>query len=338
MHSFVAFLFGMMCAWALPKAKKHRSLGRWRALIGGIAAIFPHIEEGFLLLGYGKDTYIQFANSITWTPFLIPLYSMLLAVVISKIIKHSWQAIFPITLVSMLFSSFLAMFTLEGVKIFYPLNDFTISLSSVYTFDLTILGIAIFIIALDFVLPSWSKKLSRVGMLAIAIYLGIITTFSWRAEGMAEQYAEALNLKTTHVYAIPQPISPLNWRLIIATEDNRMHDTMININRKEEIMTTDSSNRATRINSLYKPVDKAVWRIYKRFGKGEQVDFVQDVWTDQPDWLRHNIRFHVFRKLGVQAGMPCVEFKDLRTLGARKEESGLFVSCKTEDGKYLNQF
>jgi inner membrane protein len=175
-------------------------------------------------------------------------------------------------------------------------------------------------------------------MLCIAIYLGVITTFSWRAQDMAEQYAGALDLKSTQIHAIPQPISPMNWRLVVATEDNRVHDTMINIAREKEKIISDTSNRAAKIDALYKPVDKAVWRIYRRFGKGERTEFIQDVWKDQPDWLRHYARFHVFKKLDVQAGMPCVEFKDLRTLGARKEESGLFVSCKTEAGEYVNQF
>jgi hypothetical protein len=338
MHSFVAFLFGMMCAWALPQSSKYPPLGRWRALAGGLAAIFPHIEEVFLLLGSGKSTYIQFLHSVTWNPFLVPLYSLLLAVLMAKLIRHSWQALFPIMLISMMFSSLLAMFTLDGVKIFYPINDFTIAFSSLYTFDLTILGLALLVLALDFVLPRWSKDLSRFGMLCIVVYIGIITTFAWRAEEMAEQYAEALNLKTKAIYTIPQPISSMNWRLIVKTKDDRMHDTMVNIGRQEGIEISDTSNRATRINALYKPVDKAVWRIYRRFGSGEDKSFIKDVWHDQPEWLQHYTRFHVFRRLSVKNNMPCVEFKDLRTIGARNTESGLFISCKTKNGTYSNSF
>ncbi len=334
MHSFVAFIVGIMCAWAFPKGK-YPPLGKWRPLAGGVAAIFPHIEEAFLLFGNGKEFYIQFAHSITWNPFLAPIYSLLLAVIFGQIAKRDWQIFFPITLVSMLFSIFLAIFTFDGVKIFYPLGDLRIAFESLYSFDLTILSVALLVIVLDFILPRWGKDISRIGIVIIVIYIGVITTFSWRAEDIAKQYAKALSLDVVSIDTLPQPISPMNWRLIITTTDNRLHDSMININRKEEKIITESSNRASKINALYKPVNKAIWRIYKRFGKGEQTKFIQDTWQDQPAWLRNYTRFDVFRKLNVKSAMPCVEFKDIRTLGARKLKSGIFSVCKKANGNYI---
>lgn len=336
MHSFVAFVFGVMCAWAVPQSKKAASLGKWRPLSGGLAAIFPHIDIIFLLFGRGEEIFIQFSRGITWNPLLVPLYSLVLAAIIGKISKKSWQVFFPIVLISMLLSVLLAIFTFEGIKPFYPVSDMVLSLSAIHSFDLTILGIALAVVVLDFALGNWGRDISRIAIVAIAIYIGVVITFSWRAEGMAEQYAEALGLEG-EAYALPQPISPMNWRLIVTTSDDRIHDTLVNIGREDELEVKEDSNRASRINALYKPLNKAVWRIYRRFGKDlDKSTFVKDVWMAQPSWLQEYIKFHVFRKLTMKDNVPCVQFKDIRTIGAKNVESGIVTFCKKANGEYLN--
>ena len=235
----------------------------------------------------------------------------------------------------------LSVFTKQGVKLFWPVLPWRISLELLGPFDYILMFGASLLFILGMVFKQWQRYFGRVAMLLALVYLVVLVTFHFKAANFAEKYANALALEVEDIHLLPQPISSLSWRVIIETKDNRLHDTMINLFLKEPLKVTESSTRARRIAALYKPMDKAIWRIYNRIGShrtGEGTMYVEKAWkalSESPfNW---ETRFVVFKGFTEHNGTSCAEFRDLRREGARKDEKGTYLVCAEGEGFVLYQ-
>jgi hypothetical protein len=128
----------------------------------------------------------------------------------------------------------------------------------------------------------------------------------------------------------------LNWRVIVVEDNGRVHDTMINLGRSKETVVVDNATRAARVDALYKPRVRAVWRIYRRYGPRELPEEEQRrirrawyAWQATPfGWQGRYAVFDAFYQLpdgGRQ--LACVGFEDLRLDGARNTAKGTWIVC-----------
>lgn len=329
MHVSLSFLIGLVCAWAFKRRRGDGQLGYHRPLAGGVAAAFPHIDQVVNFIAPSFAPAVQ--GGLTWSVLLLPIWAFIVAGVFGLLGRGKLKDFYGFVLGSLLVSFLLALASGEGIRPFEPFSTQTLALNLFYAFDLTILIICLLTLVFRFIFKGLKRDLSRVGLVAIIVYAAVVASFHYKAESFAMQYVAALELEPTGIHALPQPISPMNWRLVVETERERLHDTMINLFREKEVETDDTSTRAKRIDALYKPLDRAVWRIYRRFGNRDypsRAMQVQEAWLIlQASSVAWESRFAVFTRFEEYLNQRCVRFRDLRTIGARRPDVGQYLVC-----------
>ncbi|MAF31239.1 MAG: hypothetical protein CMF60_03445 [Magnetococcales bacterium] len=335
MQLLISIFFGMVCAWALKRHADSSPLGHWRLVAGAVAGAFPHIDWFFQILG--PSFYLAYKDSVTWSLLLMPIYANLIAFVLSLISQKSWKDFVPVTLGVLLMTSLLAMLTSKGIQPFAPFSHYNVSLGLIYPFDLSIMGVSILAISCGLLLPRFKRDFGRFAVVLVVAYTLVLTTFYFKARSFAKTYAEAFNLKVEGYHIIPQPISAFNWRIVIETEDQRFHDTMINLFRDEEVVLDGEDSRTNRIDSLYKPMDKAIWRVYRRYGYKNKV-FAKSAWVSMyksSDAFKRISKYWVSKDVIRHNGNSCARFIDLRREGSRKVEEYIFMICRENNGAAL---
>tara|TARA_R110000868_G_scaffold190862_1_gene434856 strand:- start:155963 stop:157018 length:1056 start_codon:yes stop_codon:yes gene_type:complete len=335
MQFLISIFFGMLCAWALKRKSEPSGLGCWRLAAGALAGAFPHLD--FVLHLFGTSFALGYSNSIFWSVILTPIYTNLIAFLLSLVSGKSWKDFVPVTTGALFLTIILAMLTSKGIQPFAPFTHFNVALGLVYPFDITIMGMSILAIGCGFLLPSWKRDIARLTLVLVVGYVAVLGTFYIKSYSVASNYAEAFNLDVEKIHVIPQPISSFNWRLVVETKDQRFHDTMINLFRKEAVELNGEDSRIARIDSLYKPVDEAVWRVYRRYGHKNKA-FAKSAWLSMyqsSDQFKALSRFWVAQNVISYNGNTCARFVDLRREGSRRAKEGMFMICKENNGAAL---
>lgn len=333
MQFLVAVFLGMVFSYAFLKKNDSCTLKYWRPLSGGLAAGFPHIDN--LLALISLDAHQGYQYSLSWSPLLGPLYVLGLAYLMAKLAKQKFEIFYPFMLGCYMVSLFFAFLTGVGVRPLVPFADFHLNFDILHPFDLSILAISLVTVVACYFLPRWQRDIARVGVLGLLIYIGFVVTCQFRAHDFAKVYAEAFKLDVKEIYTRPQPISPFNWRVVIETKDHKLHDTRINLFREDEQKVFENSTRSARINAQYKPLNKAVWRIYRRFGTSDPI-FAKRAWlsiaqtSKQFEW---DARFLAFKTKVLYESQPCAQFLDITKIGARSGMRGTYMICRGQEGE-----
>lgn len=348
MHPAIALLVGLLVVWAIRRDDEADELGRWRLLAAAVGALYPYIDKVLYILGTGA--YLQLGDGLFWSLPLLPFHAVLASVGVSLATRRnfSFTTLYIPVAAAMASTVFLGLLTDDGLAPLAPLWDGRFGFRIMYPFDALVLGLSLLTIALGFIFFPFRRYMARMGLVCIALYMLSNAGLAWQARGFGWDYAEALEIAESadvKVHALPQPLSPLNWRVLVEDrEHGTLHDTLINLKRTAVTKLPANATRAARVDALYRPRSQAVWRVYDRFGKpGEdkeedrlRVERAHAAWMDTPfAWYG---RYAIFDRLipspleGFSA--TCVNFVDIRFEGARQEEKGTFLICPAgRDGR-----
>lgn len=334
MHPFVNIFIGMLLAWAFckPSQSKTDELGIWRYVIGALCGIYPHLDE--LLNLYSLSLYQQYAYGLTWSLVLIPFVSFALSFSFAKLIGKPLELVWPVTFFTMVAVSVLGVFTENGVALLEPFWDFQFRLSLVNSFDINfVLGSSIFLL-IGALIPQFRVHISRFGFLLMIIYMIVLGGFHLRAYSFAKDYAKAMRIDVVKYHVLPQPISTFNWRILIESSDDKIHDTRVNLFRKQDVRVRHDFNRSKRLDAQYKPLNTAVWRVYRRFGR-QVPDQARAAWdSDVRKGYEKLTELSVYLGVKKVEGNNCFIFQDLRYSGSKEKERGRFMFCRHAPNKY----
>lgn len=327
MHVLINILLGAVIAFALKRFTTEDRLGYWRPLAGAVAGAFPYIDYIFWFMG--PTLYAQHHFAETWSVYLMPFFGAGLAWGLGRISGKPWLHFLPITLVTLFVTIVLGAMTEQGLRLYTPFSQNYVAGQVVYSFDLVIFVALFFTVGLCFLLKKWQRDLSRVVLVLLVAYMFVLTTFHAKAEAFAHSYQRAMDLSVIRAEVMPQPLSPLNWRIIIHTTDDRLHDTLVTLGSAAEVTTDEAQNRTERVAALYKPLGEAVWRIYRRFGKSAVSNIARAAWVSHVDdhVFRWKMRYTVVRDIYTYNDQSCVRFRDLRSEGAKRDYVGTFLLC-----------
>jgi inner membrane protein len=343
MHPLIALVVGMVAAWAARRHNDERGraddLGWGRLGAGAIGALVPYGEALFWLGGAGA--YYQAQRGILWSLMLLPLLSFITAGVIGRVSGHPWGRFYPGVLAAMALTLLLGLLTTNGIQPLALLVNVRVGLGWVYEFDGVILGLCLLTLGMGLAFRFWQRDIARLGLGCVAFYLLACTGLHVVAHHFGSEYAEAMGLSGADVDALPQPLSPFNWRVVVLEGNGRLHDTLVNLKREKSVRPGQAATRAGHIAALYRPREQAEWRVYSRFGAGtldaagqQRVKLAWNLWREGA--FGFYARYAVFDDLVAppvpDAGASCVRFRDLRFDGARDPERGVFVLCPAAGG------
>ncbi len=325
--AFNGILLGVLLTVALKRKNDVDPLGHWRWIAAAAGALFPHCEVFFRLLGPG--TLTQGLQGLTWSLMLMPVYAVALAGVLAMFARVGWDAMFRPVVAGLGASWVLAALTEPGIFPLALLVDWRLGLGVLDGFDVIVSGLCLIGLGMAYGFKQFDRDLARLAVACVIGYIGVAAMWNWQARSFGWHYARVQNIHNVVVRVVPQALSPLNWRIMVAEPNGRLHDTMITLGR-------GNPHEKGAGESPYAPRDAAVWRIYRRYGGSEVPEDTQRRarlawygWQDTPfGWLGRNAVFErMYAQQEVGIGVTCVGFKDYRTRGDERAFAGTFVVC-----------
>ena len=187
-----------------------------RAMIGGIAAIFPDID--YLLFFWNPLEFLAYWHRAeTHSLLLAPLWALLLTKLwmLSHHFKQFRSLVFWICLLGLLSHSMIDSLTTYGTQWFAPLSDYRISWNLLFVLDgyFTICMLITFL----WMYFRQNKKLAFFVFLLPLSYL----FFVHQIKLVAYQEITSNSIdKSSTVSLLPQPFSPLYWQVIRQNKEN----------------------------------------------------------------------------------------------------------------------
>jgi inner membrane protein len=309
---------------------------RRRLVVGFFAAAFPDLD---VLASYLSPlSYLYHHRGVTHSVLMLPLWAVLIAFVFAALwrFKPGWRAYFGVAACGL--ASHIAgdLITSFGTIVFAPLSDARYALSATFIIDLWFTGI---ILAGLVACALWgsSRAPAIAGVAVLAAYVGFQVVMQQRAVEFGEQYAAARGIRDATVSAIPRPVSPFNWTVIVA-EDHRYHYAHVNVVRRTAPPPPGpEAGFIERLDAPYRPLADAAWERAERYGANEEQTGLVRAAFAQPDFefFRWFAAYPVAFRVDVGNPEHCVWFQDLRFLTPGRDATPFrYGMCRTGRGAW----
>ena len=217
-----------------------------------------------------------------------------------------------------------------GTMILAPFSYAKFALPSTFIIDFWFSGIIIIALLGAWAWRRHGQPVALAGLATLALYIGLQHVVGWQARDLGHEYVQQNGLQQAQVHVLPQPLSPFNWKVVIA-QPRQYYVSYINLLR-DNVVPAPSSEAAmlARVNAIYRPDEQAQWQRLPRFGDGAGRELAQDVW--QQDILKDIRDFMLFPALyrieQREQGL-CAWFEDHRfILGDARDVPFRFGACR----------
>lgn len=287
---------------------------RRRLGVGFLAAAFPDVDFMLRLL-VDPITFLNLHRGVTHSLILLPLWSLLLAWVFSRTFRGAPPGEY-IALVAMGIAIHIAadVITSYGTMIFAPLSDYKAAIPTTFIIDPWFTTILLAGFA-----GSWIWRASRIpaalSLFVLAGYVGFQGYLLHTTIELGRLYARNQNLNRTRVAALPQPLSPFNWRIIVEEEEDTYHTAAVNLRRQETPPEPGpEQGLISRLLASYRPPDDLRWDSRYRFGSPEQRSLARAAWESPAmEGYRRFAEFpYLFNLDRTSDGLLCAWFVDQR--------------------------
>jgi inner membrane protein len=314
MDTITHALSGALLARATAPAVGGRLTLRARLVSGTLTAAFP--DSDFVIRFFTDPlTYLNLHRGVTHSLVMLPLWAVLLSMLYAAFSRgrYHWRDFVWVTAACLAIHIAGDVITTYGTKIFMPLSHWRATVPTTFIIDLFVTGILVLGLLAGSVTMN-TRRTARIAFVVLASYIGLQGYLLQRAEQLAADYAHAQGLQDASIHALPQPLSPFNWKLLVVTPQE-YHVSYVNLRRDQAVKASDSDGFFRRVEAIYQPVPKQQWETHARFGNRPELwSLVEKAWhMENFDGFR---RFAVFPMLyEVQQDNPditCVWFTDLR--------------------------
>ena len=172
--------------------------------------------------------------------------------------------------------------------------------------------------------------------MALAGYLG----FQWYARNEAvrigEEFARAQGLQGARVTALPRPVSPLNWTVVVA-QAHEFRYAHVNLWRQDvPIPAAREAGLFERISSNYRPPSAAVWNRATLFGTLADAALARAAWEDRAfAFYRWFADYPALLRIDRGNPSTCVWFHDLRFENPGTERENFRIGlCRDQEGPW----
>jgi inner membrane protein len=304
-----------------------------RMAAGFFAAAFPDVD--WVLAYVSPIAYVTGHRGVTHSLLLLPLWAGLLALACAKIDRGgtTWRDYYGVCAIGIGMHILGDLITSFGTIVFAPVSDARFAWSTTFIIDLWFSGIIVAGLA-----AAWLWRRSRapamLGLAALAGYVGLQAVLHSRAVAVGVEHAQRHGLGAARVAALPRPVSPFNW-MVVVTEDDRYHFANVNLVRREiPPPPGPDAGFITRLNAAYAPVGQASWTTVAKFGDAaDERRLAAAVWGERDlEFFRWFAEFPALYRIDVANPARCVWFEDLRfNTPGRAGNPFRFGACK-EDG------
>jgi inner membrane protein len=299
---------------------------------GGLAAAVPDIDA--VLRPFDTLLYLNVHQGVTHSLLLLPLWALLLARLLACLPgRHPWRAFYGVTCLGLLAHIVGDAITAYGIQLFAPFSEERYALPLSYVVDpyFTTILLAGF-------LATWVRPRQRLAaslsLLALVTYVGVQAVARWQALEFGAAYAVAQGYPNTTRTALPQPLSPFHWKVLVRDGDN-YHEALINLAGQPLPPPLAFIPFLDRLASHYAPPARARWRRHTRFGEDPtRQALAHAVWHSAvlaP--FRRFVQWPSLDHLEQRPGKMCVWFADLRFTLPEVAPSFRYGACRGNKGQ-----
>lgn len=333
MDTLTHALSGMLLARATAPAQPRTgqlSL-RSRMLVGLLAGAFP--DSDFVLQLFGDAfVYLNHHRGVTHSLPLLPLWALLLSGLFALLWRrrHAWQAFYGVALLALGIHVAGDVITAFGTRIFAPFNDYRAALPAIFIIDLWFTGL---IVAGLLVAWLWHSRLAaRAGLMVLVAYVGVQAWHMQAAREIAQHHVQSQGIAAREIAALPQPLSPLHWKLIVRDEGGYHRADLRLYGTAAPAVPAAEAGFLARVAALYRPADDLQWDYLPLSGNEVDKTLARQAW--QAPVLAGMHRFAeypaLFRIDRESAGV-CVWFYDLRFELRNLRNPFIFGACRADE-------
>jgi inner membrane protein len=340
MDTLTHALSGALVARATAPARGRIAVAA-RVAVGFFACAFP--DTDVVLSFVSPITYLTQHRGVTHSIVLAPLWAFLLAWLFAKFHRGkrvSWRDYFGVCLLALASHIVGDLITSFGTMIYAPFSDARVAWNTTFIIDLWFSGIIV-----AGLVAAWVWRRSRapalVGLAALAAYIGLQALQHNSAVNFGKRYAENHALAGARVSAIPRPVSPFNW-MVVVTDQERYHYANVNLVRHERLPAPGpDAGLITRLNAAYAPLAQAQWKTVHKYGADpNKRDLAARVFAHAGlGFYRWFADYPVLYRIDSGNPSTCVWFEDLRfTTVGRDSNSFRYGVCSQSDSDHWRAF
>lgn len=317
MDTFTHALSGALAARALESREN-----RLRIAAGALGGAFPDCDFGLRLID--TLTYLNWHQGPTHSLVLAPIWALPLAQILSWATKASLSALYlPVTL-GIVVHALQDALTAYGPMLFAPFSFERYAYPLVFVIDPYFGAIALAGLVGTLV---WRARWPAVAALTVmGGYVVLAALLHQRAVEFGAAYARLNHLEGARSYALPQPFSPFNWKVIVAHGDRYDH-ALVRLNSGS---SGDGTSLIARMRASYRRPDAPEWTRHSRYGEtAQQRALARAAWDEAA--------FEPFRRFAQFPALDhiadgCVWFVDLRFTLPEIKPAFRYGMCRAGEG------
>ena len=307
-----------------------------RLVLGTVAAAFPDAD---IVLSLGSPiAYLLNHRGLTHSLVALPVWALLLAWIAARLWRdpRGWRPYFAVTAMGVGIHIAGDLITSYGTMIFAPLSDARFALGTTFIIDLYISGVILTGLAAS---RLWrSSRAPAIAACAVLVaYVGFQAVLRQQAIAAGREYASTQGLTDARVTALERPVSPFNWRIVVAAGDEQRYSDVNLLARSLPAPAAEDAGLIARVSSSFAPVAMARWIAAPRFGSSpEEVRVAREAWR-QPSFSFYRWFADYPALYRIDRGNPstCVWFEDLRfNLPGRGNTPFRYGMCRDNDAPW----
>lgn len=306
-----------------------------RAIVGFFAAAAPDLD--YVVSFFSPVAYLLYHRGLTHSLFLLPLWAWLLARAFALAWgrDRTWRAYYGACALGIGAHIAGDLITGFGTMVFAPFSDARLALGTTFIIDLWFSGIVVAGLAASAV---WrrSRTPALAGCALLAAYVAFQAQLQSRAQQFGAEYARAAGLANAQVSALPRPVSPFNWMVIVRDGDD-YHYSFVHLARREPRRLEPDSGFIARLDAHYLPAAQAQWVRVGRFGSSEpERALAREAWN-RPElaFFRWFAVHPVLHRIERRNPGACAWFQDLRFFTPGRDAWPFrFGVCREADGEW----
>ncbi len=340
MDTLTHALSGALLARATAPRAARIAVGA-RVAAGFCAAALP--DGDFVLRYVSPVAYVTGHRGVTHSILLLPLWALLAAWICAKVDRTpgvAWRDYYLVCALGIGAHIAGDLITSFGTMVYAPFSAARVAWSTTFVIDLWFTGIILAGLA-----ASWARRRSRVpailGLAALGGYVGLQGLAHARAIDFGAAYAAQSGLDPARVSAIPRPVSPFNWTVMVA-EDERYHYANVNLVRaRTPPAPGPNAGLIARLDAAYAALAHAQWTTVEKYGPDPALrPLAARAWNDPSfEFFRWFADYPALFRVDRGNPATCVWFQDLRfVLPGRDLNLFRFGLCRDADNAAWHTF
>jgi inner membrane protein len=285
-------------------------LGR-RVVLGTIAASLPDLD--YVIGWFSPLAYLLSHRGFTHSFVLLPLWSFVFAWLCAKLWRGGpgWRGYFGVFAWGLGIHIVGDWITSYGTMFLAPLSDRRFALSTTFIIDLWLGAILLAgcIASLVWRASRAPASAALVGVLAYVAFQGML---HHDAVEFGERYARAQGLRTPKVSALPRPVSPFNW-MVVVEDGDRIDYTQLRLTARPALLGAIGVPLFASLAAPYAHAPDATWTRIDRFGPAQASSLVRTAFeAPELSFFRWFAAHPALYRIDRGNPSTCIWFQDLR--------------------------